>query len=98
MEEADPAVHHDDPPAPQVPPHMPHGAPTDWSWPQFYSMMTGMQQVQIETRDSVRRLEGTMASIDTRLASLEVEFASFGLEHRRGDPGAGPSGPSDPSA
>jgi hypothetical protein len=107
MEDADPAVPQDDPPAPHMPPHMPHEAPTDWSWPQFYSMMTGMQQVQLETRDSVRSVQSEqerqrqtlldirtqVGSIDTRLASLEVEFASFGLERRGGDPGAGPSDP-----
>lgn len=111
MEEAAPAdPPHHSPPQPQHIP--PHEVPADWSWPQFYSMMTGMQQVQLETRDSVRRLEGEqerqrqtllgidtrVESIDTRMASLEVEFASWGAYHGRGDPGAGPSGPSDPSA
>ena len=41
---------------------------------------------------------GHTGGIDTRLASLEVEFAALGSEQHRGDPGAGPSGPSDPSA
>jgi hypothetical protein len=114
MEEAAPA----DPPSPyhdipQQPQHMPpHEVPTDWSWPQFYSILTGMQQVQLETRDSVRSMQSEqerqrqtlldirtqVGSIDTRMASLEVEFTSWGSYHAREDPGAGPSGPSDPSA
>jgi hypothetical protein len=110
MEEAAPAdplsPPHD---VPQQPPHMPpHEVPADWSWPQFYSLLIGMQQVQLETRDFVRRLESEqerqrqtllgidtqVGSIDTRMTSLEVEFASWGSFHARDDAGAGPC-PSD---